>query len=394
MIRSAALLFALVFLTATCVIVPLPVKAASRTIVVPDDYLTIASAIGNATNGDTIFVRNGTNEGELDKTLVIDKSISLIGESLEATLILHPKYSITWILTAMFFWSEEALQITAKDVTISNLTIKYTGDIRVSNKNVQLIETNLKTGSTETGLVINDSECKLIKNSLNGHINIQSSSNIVVENNFNSLQVDSGNYNIIDSNQLGYLELSKSDNNVVSNNNISTDLIDPVIKISNSSNNILSFNNVTSHMWNTNLNIRYASYNNTIYENNFFFPKKNESAYPDYSDNFYEKKARSIASVDLTAIDNFWEQNGKGNYWQGYNGSDSNWDGIGDTAYVIDAKNVDHYPLIAPSFGTKSGLESSRNLVVITTVSVVAILVVAGLLVYHKKHKHNLVKNS
>jgi hypothetical protein len=96
----------------------------------------------------------------------------------------------------------------------------------------------------------------------------------------------------------------------------------------------------------------------------------------------------------VTVQDTSWDNGKEGNYWQGYNGSDANWDGIGDTAYVIDATNIDHYPLIAPSYETKSGLDPSRNLVVITTVSIVAIaLVAAGLLVYHKKHKKsNLVK--
>jgi parallel beta-helix repeat protein len=37
-----------------------------------------------------------------------------------------------------------------------------------------------------------------------------------------------------------------------------------------------------------------------------------------------------------------------GNYWSDYNGTDSNSDGIGDTPYIIDANNQDHYPLVNP----------------------------------------------
>ena len=37
-----------------------------------------------------------------------------------------------------------------------------------------------------------------------------------------------------------------------------------------------------------------------------------------------------------------------GNYWSNYNGTDANHDGIGDTAYIIDANNTDHYPLMVP----------------------------------------------
>lgn len=37
-----------------------------------------------------------------------------------------------------------------------------------------------------------------------------------------------------------------------------------------------------------------------------------------------------------------------GNYWDDYTGNDSNGDGIGDTPYMLNSKNVDMYPLIAP----------------------------------------------
>ena len=38
----------------------------------------------------------------------------------------------------------------------------------------------------------------------------------------------------------------------------------------------------------------------------------------------------------------------EGNYWSGYNGTDSDFDGIGDTPYIIDSNNIDHYPLMNP----------------------------------------------
>ncbi len=56
---------------------------------------------------------------------------------------------------------------------------------------------------------------------------------------------------------------------------------------------------------------------------------------------------------------NFWDDDhpSSGNYWSDYNGTDSNGDGIGDTPYIIDANNTDHYPLMSPySYWTNPAL--------------------------------------
>jgi nitrous oxidase accessory protein NosD len=50
-------------------------------------------------------------------------------------------------------------------------------------------------------------------------------------------------------------------------------------------------------------------------------------------------------------LHNIWyaSPNGPGNYWDDYNGSDENHDGIGDTPYEIyGAGNQDLYPLMTP----------------------------------------------
>lgn len=64
---------------------------------------------------------------------------------------------------------------------------------------------------------------------------------------------------------------------------------------------------------------------NKFYQNNFLFEKPGR-IYPD----------------------NFWDNGSEGNYWSGYNGTDSNADGIGDRPYVIDENNQDNYPLMEP----------------------------------------------
>ena len=62
--KSLALVLVALFLTSLVVLPPNTVKAQS-TIIVPDDFPTIQAAIGNATNGDMIFIRNGNYDGPI-----------------------------------------------------------------------------------------------------------------------------------------------------------------------------------------------------------------------------------------------------------------------------------------------------------------------------------------
>jgi parallel beta-helix repeat protein len=71
----------------------------------------------------------------------------------------------------------------------------------------------------------------------------------------------------------------------------------------------------------------YSSSNNKVYRNNFV------------------NNTQQVYSVDST---NVWDDGVHGNYWNDYNGSDANHDGIGDTPYIIDANNKDNYPLMPP----------------------------------------------
>lgn len=63
--------------------------ASSKTITVPNDFPNIKDAVGNATAGDTVYVKSGTYmlPEKYDYSLVLGKSISLVGESPQNTII-------------------------------------------------------------------------------------------------------------------------------------------------------------------------------------------------------------------------------------------------------------------------------------------------------------------
>lgn len=96
-----------------------PVKSESSTIIVPDDYPTIQEAIDHANEGDTIYVRAGVyyehNFPEKETAIIINKTVSLVGEDKSCTVI-DGKYSVVFIIYIM-----------ADNVTVSGFTIQNSG---------------------------------------------------------------------------------------------------------------------------------------------------------------------------------------------------------------------------------------------------------------------------
>lgn len=122
--KSVALLLVLVFLTASCTVAFMLANAKNRTIVVPDHYPTIASAIANARDGDTVYVRSGTYE---EHSLQINKTISLVGEDANNIIIKNIDKPPPW--DPMHFApppKPDAVQISADNVKISGFTVTNT----------------------------------------------------------------------------------------------------------------------------------------------------------------------------------------------------------------------------------------------------------------------------
>ena len=374
-LKSMAIMLVLVFLTAPYLIVSLPVKAGFRTLVVPDDYPTISSAIGNATAGDTIFVKKGTYE---EKTLEINKTLSLIGEDVNSTVvkIYASILNVTQILTQFWISLSNSIIINANDVRLSKLTIVTGGNIVATGDRIQIIGNNITMRNSDQGLSISGSYCNITDNTSDGLINLSGFHNTIARNSVYRITINK-DFNLISNNTVSGngVKLSNANSNVVYGNNMLTTTGDYGLYIvENSSHNIIHNNNVSALFRDVEINSDSAE-NNTFYHNNFLMQYGNDAA--------------SLYTYNSTLV-NFWDNGEEGNYWEDYNGTDADRDGIGDTPYVIDGNNVDNYPLMFPY-----DIEDDTVVLpppepfptaLVTTVSVALVAVIGvGLLVYFKK---------
>ncbi|MCW4033829.1 MAG: pectinesterase family protein, partial [Candidatus Bathyarchaeota archaeon] len=115
------------------------VNAESNTIVVPDDYSTIQEAINNASDGDTVFVKAGTYY----EALVIETSISLVGEDSASTVIDGSNSSVT-----------DVVQVKADNVTVSGFTIRNSSGAKYYEKAGVYVE--FSSGANISGNIIMD----------------------------------------------------------------------------------------------------------------------------------------------------------------------------------------------------------------------------------------------
>lgn len=276
------------------------VEATPKTLIVPDDYPTIQAAIDDATQGDTIFVRNGTYR----ENLVVYKSVSLVGED-KNSVIIDGDLNGT------------VITVTADNVTIQNFTIKNSGK-----------------GMYDSGILVNNST------------NVNIIQNIVwrtldgIRLNFSDNNVISGNKIFLSS--FGGIVIASSADNMVSNNNISGCQWGIYMYASN--NNFILNNMLSENFYGIYL---YSSINNLILGNTVSFNYQVGIYITFYSGNntFYHNNLENVKNVQNDMI-NVWDFEGEGNYWNDYNGADLNEDGIGDTPHILDEKNQDNYPLM------------------------------------------------
>ena len=352
--KKAAVLLLLAVLSFSSIIVVFPVFGGSKTIVVPDDYASIQDAIGKALEGDTIYIKKGVYV----ENPVVNKSVSLVGEDRDATVI---------DVTA-------GLKVESDNVTVTGLTI-YDGwrciSLSANNCNIS----GNKFSDATNGVVIVNGENNWITGNIFESIGLSSA----IQLNFANRTLVSNNY--IDSCVEGIQIWQNSNNNTIAENTI-TNCQDHAIRFQYSNNNTLMRNNITNSGCGTSI---YGSNNNTITNNNYVNNTFQFSANEDYHLSFGYN--RSVNTINK-------------NYWSDYNGTDANGDGTGDTPYVIDENNQDNNPLMKPigtsqspspslaPTGTPEPQHETFPIVPVAAVTTIAIVVIAaGLLVYHKKRQ-------
>lgn len=190
-----------------------------------------------------------------------------------------------------------------------------------------------------------------IKNSGNEGYSI-SDAGIDIRSNHNNI---TGN-NISD-NKYGIYSTHSQYNNFSQNTLLSNS--DYGIYLSSSDHNVI-FDNVFS--FNTcGLRIKSSRYNE-VYRNLFADNQKGMyfccgATYNTVFYNVFNNNSICNAEED-SGDDNQWDHEGKGNYWDDYNGRDADGDGIGDTPYTVSIRGQeDNYPVM-----DKEGIRSPKKI--------------------------------
>lgn len=376
--KTAAALIMAVLITAVAAF--LPAKAEDRTIIIPDNYPTIQAAIGNASDGDRVYVRAGTYY----ENVVVDKSISLIGEGPERTIIAgeglvgvlvrHDGVVLTGFKIVMhsvvrYYYGVHLLSVKNCSVFNNRIENAFYGmwlydafynsvfnNVITGNQNGVNIEAShnntlakntitrnndwgiFNTGSNNNNIVGNYFSANGDAISLNGYSETTSENNLIIgntltQNTYRGIAVESASHNNIIGNSItetgteethgeGIL-IAAGSYNLIKDNIIAFNEIGIHLEA--------SFNTITQNMVENNRESAITNWyripvptDNKIYGNNFI------NNYINFS---------NLAS-------NAWDNGSKGNYWSYYQGMDGNGDGIGDTPYVINSAFIDHYPLM------------------------------------------------
>ena len=403
--KKAVVLTAVLALLISLMVGVKSAKSSPITIVVPDDYATIQEAVGHAADGDTVLVKKGIYSVDENSTIVISKTLSLMGEDPANTVILGA--------SSTYYENGIAIRLAAPNITVSRFTI--------TNFRVAIAIVNYNAEPYPSG-------CKIINNNIVNNaegIRPQRNNLLIAENNITKNNGGITGYNTenvvvtrnnISENAYG-VNIGICRNIIVSENQISCNT--GGLNLYYYGPHLVYGNNITNNSW----GIRFAEGcgNATVYGNNITqndvgvvllnFPNAGDVVVSGVGNTVFDNRLinntkqvsqeeSSYNYPDTTRMGTdivLWNNSTTGNYWSDYNGTDANGDGIGDTPYIIDEKNQDNYPLILPhetaptpspepTTTLKPFPEPFSTTIIIASVITVTV-VGAGLLIYLTKRK-------
>jgi len=348
----------------------------SVTIIVPDDYTTLQTAINNANECDTIYVKAGTYSGDI----TIDKAgLKIFGENRKSVVQGRITIEADNILFNGF---------TIRGSSNEGIFLKNVDSCTISNNNVSNIDIGISIyrepgmleqtygGNNICGNILTDNNVGILSNS---HMGIPP--NTIYGNNFFGNILVNNSYGILISCDIGIPNPNKIyGGNTIRGNTLSDNSHGfyfnyslGILSLSDGDNivfgeNIVQGNNITNNDYavevycekigilNTYGHISLIFGYNRIF-NNYLIDNSNlRSASIKYIGiwNLDTLDGKSI----VTALEH-WDDGypSGGNFWSNYTGIDEKKgpnqdqpgsDGIGDTPYVIDALNSDKYPLMTP----------------------------------------------
>jgi len=251
---------------------------------------------------------------------------------------------------------------------VSDQTVDYGGQVILVNCNNMRVENLDLSDITKGGVQLLYTNNTEISNYIGSLFFETSCHNRIIGSNCVELSFYRSSYNIITGNTItnsrghGFM-LESSNNNNIYANNITANRYSG-IKLYNALqgshyscfNNSIHGNNISKNA--EGIILKYCvKTTNIIYENNIT-NNHNAGVFVDgsygnilYSNNFVDNN-RHVMGWDST---NVWDNGSEGNYWDDYNGMDTNHDGIGDSPYSIhinshfppgDIIDYDNYPLM------------------------------------------------